>query len=241
MPDTLECLVDRRERYTVVRLIGALDVSSVARVRSIVRKTLVEQPPAILVDLSGVGVCDPPYLAVFRVLARQAARWPVIPMLLCAPSPAVAAVVGPVSGLVYPSVDAASAQIGWGPATPVVAEDLLPVVGAGRRGREVVVEACLRWELPHLVGPACVVVSELVNNAVEHAGTMITLRLTLRPRHLHLVVQDGSTAPPVLGGPGPRSVSRGLRLVNAEAATWGHLATADSKAVWATFSRVPRR
>ncbi len=241
MPDTLECLVERRERYTLVRLVGALDVSGVARVRSIVREALAEQPPAILVDLSGVGACDPPSLAVFRALAGEAAWWPVVPMLLCAPSAAVATVIGQVPGPVYPSIDAAAAQIGRGPATPVIAEDLLPVVGAGRRTREIVIEACLRWELPHLVGPACVVVSELVNNAVEHAGTMIELRLTLRPRYLHLAVQDGSTAPPVLGGPGPRPVSRGLRLVDAEAATWGHLATADGKLVWATFSRVPGR
>jgi hypothetical protein len=70
---------------------------------------------------------------------------------------------------------------------------------------------------------------------------MITLRLMLRPGYLHLVVQDGSTAPPVLGGPGPRAVARGLRLVDAEASTWGHLATADGKVVWATFPRTPPR
>jgi hypothetical protein len=36
-------------------------------------------------------------------------------------------------------------------------------------------------------------------------------------------------------------VARGLRLVDAEASTWGHLATADGKAVWATFPRTPPR
>ena len=236
MPTALEGLVDRRERYTLVRLVGALDIGGADRVRAILRRTLVEQPPAVLVDLSGIEVWDAPAFAVLRALAREAG--PEIPMLVCAPSPAVTAVIGPTSGPVYPSVDDAAARIGQGPA---VADDLLPLVGAGRRAREIVTETCLRWELPHLVGPACVVVSELVNNAVEHAGTMITLRLTLRPRYLHLVVQDGSTAPPVLGGPGPRAVARGLRLVDAEASTWGHLTTADGKVVWATFARTPPR
>jgi anti-anti-sigma regulatory factor len=239
MPATLSCLVERRPRYTLVRLVGALDVPAAPQVRAALRKCLVEQPDGIVIDLSEVSACTPTALAVFRALAREAARWPVIPMLLCAPSPAVSAAVRPTSPPIHPSVEIAAAQLGHGPATPTLVDDLLPVVGAARRAREVVTEACVRWDLPHLVGPACIAVSELVNNAVEHAGTMITLRVSLRPRSLLVAVQDGSPRPPVLGGPGPRDATRGLRLVDAEAATWGHVATTDGKVVWATFRLTP--
>jgi hypothetical protein len=240
MPTPLECLVERRARYTLVRLVGPLDLAGTAHVRSVTHKLLVEQPAAIVVDLSGVDACDPYPFALFRALAREAARWPVIPLLLSAPSAAMTRAIGGTPGagaLIHPSIDAAASSVGWGPASPAVAEDLLPVSGAARRAREVVTEACVRWDQPQLIGPACIVVSELVNNAVEHAGTMMTVRLTLRTRYVHVVVQDGSTAPPVLDGPGPRAAARGLRLVAAEATSWGHLATTDGKAVWATLPR----
>lgn len=242
MPTTLNCLVDRRERYTLVRLVGPLDLAGTARFRSVTNRILVEQPAAIVVDLSRVASCESHSFAMFRALAREAARWPVIPILLSTPSPAVTRTVGanPAFGpVIHASVEAAEAHLDGGPASPTVTEDLLPVTGAARRAREIVTEACVRWDLPGLVGPACIVASELVNNAVEHAGTLITFRLTLRARFLQVVVQDGSTAPPVLGGPGPRDAARGLRLVDTEAATWGHLVTTDGKVVWATLVREP--
>jgi anti-anti-sigma regulatory factor len=241
MPTALECLVERRTRYLLVRLVGPLDLAGTARVRTTLRKCLAEQPDAVVLDLSGVETCSPTSFAAFRLVAREAARWPAIPVLMCAPSPAVARLLtGPAAfaGLtVHPTVEAAAARIGWGPAAPAIVDDLLPVAGAARRAREMVTEACARWDLPHLVGPACVVVSELVNNAVEHAGTMITVRITVRPRALHIAVQDGSPEPPVLDGPGPREAARGLRLIDAEAFAWGHSATIDGKVVWASLSR----
>ena len=45
------------------------------------------------------------------------------------------------------------------------------MVGAARQARELVTEACARWELTDLVGPACTIVTELVNNVVVHAQT----------------------------------------------------------------------
>jgi len=240
MPTALECLIDRRAGYTLVELVGALDLAGATRTRAALLKVLTEQPEAVVVDLARVEECPGTSMTVFRAMAREAARWPAIPLLLACPAPHFTALAEHSSALPTPfsSVDAAAASLGTPAATPMIVDDLLPVSGAARRARDVVTDACLRWKLPDLTGPACIVVSELVNNGVEHAGTMLTLRLSLRERRLCLAVQDGSVAPPRLRRPQRRG--HGLNLVDAVAGSWGHLVTSDGKVVWATFPRASR-
>ena len=239
MSPALECLIDRRTDYTLVELVGALGLSGATRTRAALLKVLTEQPEAIVVDLARVDECPTTSVTVFRAVARQAARWPAIPLLLAGPTAHLTALLPhPSPTPTFTSVTAAAASLGTPSATPMIVDDLLPVRGAARRARDVVTDACLRWNLPDLTGPACIVVSELVNNAVEHAATMLSLRLSLRQRHLCVAVQDGSVAPPLLRRPQLRG--HGLKLVDAVAGSWGHLQTADGKVVWATFPLAAR-
>lgn len=127
-------------------------------------------------------------------------------------------------------------------ATPLtIAEQLLPVAGEARHARDIVTEACSRWNLPHLIGPASLVASELVANAIEHAGTMMTFRITRRNRYLHIAVQDGSPEKPrlmPLANPRlPRG--RGLHLVASIATGWGCRPNRDGKVVWAALTAQP--
>lgn len=125
------------------------------------------------------------------------------------------------------------------PGRRVVSEQLLPVVGAQRHARDVVTEACLRWDFPDLVDPASLIVSELVANVVDHAHTMMTLTVAHRGSHLYLAVQDGASAPPVARTSVGGTVAlrgRGLLLVEAIAATWGYSREGDGKIVWATLA-----
>jgi len=122
------------------------------------------------------------------------------------------------------------------PAPISVSDQLLPVAGAVRHARDVATGACLSWDLPDLIGPVCLVVSELVSNAVEHAGTMMTLRVARGTRHVHIAVRDGSSAEPVLNAaPGVTERGRGLLLVDAVALHWGWLPADDGKVVWASL------
>ena len=84
---------------------------------------------------------------------------------------------------------------------PVV-EDLLPIAHTPRHARNIVTEACLRWDLAHLITPATLIVSELVSNVVEHARTMMTLTVALRGAHLYLAVYEGSSTPILIAIPG---------------------------------------
>ncbi|WP_430782659.1 ATP-binding protein [Actinoplanes sp. G11-F43] len=115
---------------------------------------------------------------------------------------------------------------------------LPPTNGAAAGARHVVTLACEEWGMhPHLAR-ARLVVSELVLNAAEHAGTPIDVLISRRGRGtwLHLAVIDGSTEPPRMR-PEPVEVfgerGYGLRIVDAAVHTWGALPTRTGKMVWA--------
>jgi two-component sensor histidine kinase len=125
-----------------------------------------------------------------------------------------------------------------------VREALLPEVGAARRARDVVTEACLKWSLPHLVTAASMIASELVTNAVQHAGTPLVLFLARTARYLHVAVHDGDPRPAVLLKPTLLATAgRGLQIVQRTATSWGSSPAQDGKVVWATLvvdDRSPR-
>ncbi|MCM0677052.1 ATP-binding protein [Micromonospora phytophila] len=111
------------------------------------------------------------------------------------------------------------------------------MAGACRRARELVTDACARWNLPEAVGPASLVLSELVGNVVRHAGTPMQVTLTLRRPYLHLAVVDGSRAHAVAGSPDARAEGgRGLMLVRELTQRWGSMPAGDGKVVWATLA-----
>jgi anti-anti-sigma regulatory factor len=239
----IECDVGNGGDHLIVTLTGRLGLRDVAPLRSRLLKCLAEQPEAVLIDLSGFSVSEPLALGVFTAVVRQAARWPGVPVLFCAPTPATRTVMkqGAYHRLpTFHSVPAARRHIGLDQRTlPSLTDDLLPVFGAPRHARNFATDACLRWDLAHLVAPASLIVSELVSNVVDHAHTMATLRLSLRRRFLTIAVRDGSPEEPVKSAhlsPDSRT-GRGLVLVEESAHSWGWLPTDGGKVVWASLAR----
>jgi hypothetical protein len=57
--------------------------------------------------------------------------------------------------------------------------------------RKFVASRCEAWELSAVVGDAQVITSELVTNAVLHAGTPVAVHLDVAAGHLHIAVEDG--------------------------------------------------
>ena len=82
---------------------------------------------------------------------------------------------------------------------------------------------------------AALCVSELVTNAVVHAGTEIEVRVTERPGAFHVEVRDRRRATVLVGQPpaGPDDThGRGLFLVESLAAEWGITDEVAGKVVW---------
>lgn len=95
---------------------------------------------------------------------------------------------------------------------------------------------------PGVVDDACLVVSELVTNALRHGRSDAVLRLLHQDSCIRVEVLDEDTRLPVLLPPDPRALSgRGLALVAALATLWGAEPSAAGKTVWAELDISDRR
>jgi Histidine kinase-like ATPase domain/STAS domain len=239
MPSEVRHVVDAGGIYPVVQLTGMLDADTAATVRSALVDILAQQPEAVVIDVSGLRLADPTAAAVLRDVARETADWPAAHLALCARDGASR---WHSTGLpVWTSRADAFAQLGEPDARQQLGLELEPVVGAARRSRELVTEVCARWEQPGLAGPACIVVTELVNNVVAHAQTPMTVLLALHGDTMTVAVRDHSATVPRLTVPvAPTAYGgRGLLLVDSVAERWGSLRLDDGKVVWAVLQDDP--
>jgi hypothetical protein len=105
-----------------------------------------------------------------------------------------------------------------------------------------ITEACTRWGRPELAGSACIVATELVNNVVAHARTPMIVLLATHDDGVSVAVRDRSaTAPTFSGAPvSPTAYGgRGMLLIDSVARSWGCLALAEGKVVWALMTAEP--
>jgi anti-sigma regulatory factor (Ser/Thr protein kinase) len=113
--------------------------------------------------------------------------------------------------------------------------DLPPSPISVPTARHMVDELLRAWHVPHDREDAALLVTELVANVVDHAGSdaNFTLELTLSDGWLRVSVADGSSIQPIvreLSRDRPRG--RGLFLVQAIADRWGAEEHHGGKRVW---------
>jgi len=105
--------------------------------------------------------------------------------------------------------------------------DAVPLARAFIRGR------LGSWGLPELVADAELIVSELVTNALLHAGPPVGLELSMDSPGLRIAVADTSRIRPLRGlDDGEGMTGRGLTLVRAIATRFGVDTTDAGKVVW---------
>jgi hypothetical protein len=204
---------------------------------------MVEEPTSIVVDLSSVTSADDLAVRVFPDLAAQARRWPGAAVLLCGALPPVADALRRASVdrevAVHTSFRAALEVAAEAPIPLRVRQRLQPAIHAPRVARELAADACSDWDLLGAATSAQIVSSELVTNAVRHAGTVMDLTVSLRDRHLRVSVRDRTVRMARRQSPSESDDhGRGLLIVEAVASAWGSAPTPDGKVVWAAV-RVP--
>lgn len=218
---------------------GTLTMVSGELLRDAIAKVRRRHRAAVLIDVSALTVTDKDAVAVFARIMLEALQWPDVLVLVCAPAVEVMKLLG--AEVLDPRLLFDSVAAGRSAAlvsVPPVTEDLLPVPDAARWARNVVTDACLRWDEPDLVGSAALVASELVTNAAMHAHTMMTMQVRLRLCHVHIAVFDGSATHAVPRQAGPGSAGgRGLHLVDASSAAWGSTSLSTGKVVWSALAR----
>ncbi|MDT4990294.1 MAG: hypothetical protein QOH97_186 [Actinoplanes sp.] len=214
------------------------------------RKCLAEHPAAIIIDLQELddehGASAPLWIAAARAAATL--EPPVRLVLSMASATPVAARLRRLGAElflpVFDTVTLAHAAI----ADRLVMTDRLqlrrlsPVPMSVGTARRLVSVACEAWDVPDLLYPARLVLSELVGNAVQHARTDMVVTVRRRDTTLHVSVCDNDPRFPHLRHPrepqpGPAQSERrhGLLIVETLSAAWGVIPTRTGKMVWATM------
>lgn len=102
-----------------------------------------------------------------------------------------------------------------------------------RAARRFVTQSLSEWGLEEPAEAAVLLVSELVTNALLHAGTDLVIKLAEGGDSLRVEVLDGSSAAPAIRHYAPDAATgRGLGLVAALSTQWGVTPSDDGKAVW---------
>ncbi|GAA1599742.1 ATP-binding protein [Actinoplanes couchii] len=240
---------DDNAAVSLLTVRGPWDEQLRLSVATTLRRCFTEHPDGLIVDLT--GLTDPRSESTPTWLtARQLAAGlePPVHLAICVPPdlPLADRMQGLCAGRhlpVYAKVrQARVALAGRIPGDERLSATLRPETEAPCTARNLVSDACLSWGLVHLLHRSRAVVSELVTNAVEHAGTEIRVVVSRRGSGLHLTVADGNPRLPRVMRPSrPRpdlpldERGRGLRAVQEAATLWGAVPAETGKVVWATI------
>jgi anti-sigma regulatory factor (Ser/Thr protein kinase) len=106
--------------------------------------------------------------------------------------------------------------------------------------RRLVRDTLAAWGLGALTETVELLVSELVTNAIQHAGGEVRLRLQRDGDRLLCEVCDHTRTPPELQAlSATAECGRGILLVSELSRRWGHRRTATGKIVWCTLELPP--
>jgi hypothetical protein len=200
--------------------------------------TALANPGRVLVDVSGLRLSSPAAVQVFPSVLAGAGGWPGARLVLFCADPPVARTLTAlrVCTAVPLAPDEATARwlLDRRPVAVVRHVDLERAVLAPRRARLFVDSACADWQLDQIRDPARVVASELVANAVVHAGTACRLALRCRAGGLTIAVYDHAPDRAIPLRPVVESQrGHGLFVVAALSLDWGASQGRDEKCVWA--------
>lgn len=230
----------------LVRQVAILEVSGqlgdvVEELDRAIQLALAEGPHGVVCDLSAaLSGARPVAMEVLATAGRHVRDWPGIPVAVASPDPRVreALRAQPLGRhlIVTPSLFSAVTAVRAVPALDVRAKRLRPHPTAPRAARQFVTRTLLDWHLGRVLPFASLVVSELVANSADDAGTEIDLSMAWDQDALRLTIRDHG---PALPGQHPAPldlIGRRLTLIAGLSRAFGVLPTADGgKLVWAVL------
>jgi anti-sigma regulatory factor (Ser/Thr protein kinase) len=202
----------------------------------------VRAPAAVVVDLAGVnGPVDPGAVSELASLGILVRQWPGIPIgVMCPDRDLRARLASAREGEhlaiahIWPTV---RSRLSAGNVTATVRAELPPEARSAGAAREVASGACTEWGYSHQIPTATLITSELVTNAVLHAGTPLEVTVSHCDSRLRIAVRDHSLQPPALTRvESVATTGRGMQLVAALCQDWGVVTTPGGKLVWAVLT-----
>jgi anti-sigma regulatory factor (Ser/Thr protein kinase)/anti-anti-sigma regulatory factor len=226
----------------VLRPVGELSAATYEQLRDGLLKYAAEEPAAIVVDLGSMHATTRSLLTVFPAVLDRISNWPGVTLVLAAARQPLRTLLdsSAVSRFVstYCSVPEALESLAAAPRRRRRQVQLPCDPASARLARQLVKQTCHEWDIPEMAADAVVVVSELIDNMVQHARSEGRLRLELRRNMLTVAVADHDARPPQLRVPGLRAAGgRGLVLVDKLSRNWGTAPQHDGgKVVWAVLA-----
>ena len=214
-------------------------------VYSVLRKCIVEQPTAIIVDLHDLSDLDAASAPMWMAAARASTLvQPHVQLVLAMPPTRQLAHrlrrLGATRTLpIFVTVEKARAAVAGGVRLADRLQLRWPDAVSVTAAIDLVDVGCRAWGMPHLKEPAQQVMAALVANA---GGTDMVVTLCRRTSGIYLSVRDGDPRIPRLYGPASSPDSsteeeqvlvERLRLVDVQAFAWGARPGKEGKVVWA--------
>ena len=235
----MQSQVDVIDDTTLLTVRGILDSVSYRPLRDLIVKAAIDEPRALIVDITELIVPAESALAVFTSARWHIARWPDVPLLLvCGTNTRRNALQR--NGItryvpVYATLQEATAIAAHQavPGRKRARVELAPVQHSIAQSRHFVTDVMADWSRPELTPAAKVVVTALVENALRFAGGATALRLEASDDEVTVVVEDNSVIPASFreNALGAQELSS-LKIVHAVSRAWGCSPTTDGKAVW---------
>lgn len=226
----------------VLSMSGVLDSTTYLKVRDRVVKAALDQPIAVLVDVTELTAPAESAWSVFTSARWHLSIWPEVPIALVSGQVAGRRILAR-NGIarylaIYDSIGtavAAAANVlpqGRRRVRTELPGDRAGVVAA----RVFVTEWLTAWSHVELISAASVVVTALVGNTWRHTGGAARLRLESDGVVVTVAVEDGSKALPARQEQfADEANPTGLQMVEAASRVWGTAPTPDGKVVWAVI------
>ena len=206
---------------------------------------LAEGPRGVVCDLSKVDETgDPVALRGLALSGRHPRDWPGVPLAVAGLGRRVgdALCLEPMGGhlMVTTTLRQALSMVLQAGLPGVQSLRLTPHPTAPRASRDFVRRTLLEWRLSQHIDSACLVVSELVTNAMIHAGSAIDATVSEHRRAIRIAVRDRSPELPVEQPGAWGEHGRGLTIVAGLSSAWGMLPdSVGGKVVWAVLNASP--
>jgi hypothetical protein len=228
----------------VLHVGGVLDGSTYRELRDAVIKTALDEPRAVIIDVTDLEVSAESAWCVFTSARWHVSVWPDVPLILvCGHAGGRGAIRR--NGItryipLYSTVESAHAAVRTDDLEPQRrrAQAQLPAVHSSlRRARQLAAEWLTNWSRREFIPVAAIVVDVLVENVLEHTLSAPRLIVESRGDAVTVAVADDSRIPaarhedPHRGG----DTVSGLAVVAALARAWGSTPTSTGKTVWAVI------
>jgi anti-anti-sigma factor len=240
-PNSLAVATRMDDSVAVLTVEGVLGTDNSAALRDSIVKATVDQPSAVIVNISKLTVPAESAWTAFLAARWQLAHPDVPIVLVCAHRETRETIANSEIACfmpVYSTEKAAAKALGRLTRRTVRRADAkLPAdLSSLRESRRLVREWLTAWSQSTLIPVALVVVNVFVENVLEHTGSVPMMRVETDGATATIAVSDASGAPAArLDSPTKGIDVSGLAIVEALSRAWGSTPTSSGKTVWAVI------